>query len=719
MIVESEMKINPHTPLEIHFQKIMNRFLPHYQELLNLDFTDTFNFSFRLLLQKKIFPNEISFTEFLNLLKFYVAINSVVENSFLLRENILACFENILQFFESLDSISSDFLATADFLEFLPFLEFIFKEKPWNQISRINFAKCLGKMHEKISDLNSKSINNFYKTKIDYLLGLIKKIENSHNSHNSYVSNNSSNNDEKIKESKENISEFLEKNKNIFSPKLETIPSEKIKLENSKINIGYQNINSNYNIKNNINNNTKTQGDIAKTKLEKENDQQSNLNTKLADKNVATYIIPESSAFKNEVYPKLTSKAKKYNDNHFERTTFIKNFLSCLKIKEQDIHNKLQNVAVANYENKRKKYEEIILYLDLKKLKNLLNVYFPMHSVYLIGSVRTGLLYDIKNRDTCVDLLLLPNVYNLPVSHSQMAKCLNECCKSLGTLDTIIKKLEYLNKLNDHPFKFLELEKVKEDVLKDFYINFKLENREFSNKPPLSVNFIIYNERLRLSSGLICKFFHNNEVLRILHTFFQEILISKLKLIKRRRDLSNLIIAFINSREKLYSETKKIKNVYCLSHKDKSLNKVRNSEMVPNFVKCFMYECDESLIKDKLKDSNLGELVLEFLRFFINYMNYIKNDYNKVVNKKFKPCNGFDYLETNYRDYLYGEKVEYYVLDHEFMKEFYQYEKIKYDNQFCKIIDNLEDIYFKICESSDKIQSYEHILDNIIENNFK
>jgi hypothetical protein len=103
------------------------------------------------------------------------------------------------------------------------------------------------------------------------------------------------------------------------------------------------------------------------------------------------------------------------------------------------------------------------------------------------------------------------------------------------------------------------------------------------------------------------------------------------------------------------------------------------------------------------------------LRYFINYFIYIKNDYNRSVNKNFLSCKGFDYLEERFKYYLYGEKVENYILDHEFLKEFYEYPKIKYDNEFCKTIDNLEDIYFKICENAEKISSFDQILENINE----
>jgi hypothetical protein len=647
---------------------ILADFIKTDTELINQELYDYYNFSLYSGLLLENFDS-LNFNDKFQVLKLYISINSSYPSLFF-HSTILKHLDLIIKhldepeyFFRSKDNL----VTLRNLLEFFPILKSIVTKFTITE----EVSECLdamGYINEKVSEYND-TLNQFNKEEIKFYLKL--------NSRNKIKNVNF------IKKINNNIPELKDVSS---SPKLTPSISEPVEKPPVLTIIKEQNSIGNIDI---------SHDDVPVRK--------------------ASYP-KEYSSTKDK---SLSAKTKKYNMNHFERESFVDKYLNSLNVKESTIHNMLTKVASSNYENKRKNYEEIIEYLDFPNFKRIINDKFKNHSVYLIGSCRTGLLMDIKDRRTSVDLLLLPDVYQNPKINPKWA--LTEFMKTFNTIEGIMNILHSLNTVKDSPFVFMNLEKVSDSDLQKFFCNFDIMNKKFPDRPTLNVNFIIYNEKLKLSSDILAKFFYKNPTLQSLHMFFQEILITKLKLISRRRDLSNMIIAFLDSREKVFAYTPKHKNCFSLSFKEPAVINtphIKKAHLAPSNIHAYNFDFNENIMKDIMngnKCKNLGELILEFMRYFINYLEYIKNDYNRYNNKNFLSCKGFDILEKQFKHHLYGDKSQFYILDHEFLKEFYNYPKRIYDNDFCKKIDYLEELYFKLCENAEKITNYSQIIDNISE----
>lgn len=413
----------------------------------------------------------------------------------------------------------------------------------------------------------------------------------------------------------------------------------------------------------------------------------------------------------------LNSKTKNYNKTHFTRAGF-ENYIKCHNLNIKQIYYMLENISFENFETKRAKYENLMEHLDIGNLKEVFNKKFREHTVYLIGSSRSGLLVDISNCKTTIDLLLLPNVYEGDRKNINFSNFINSLG---GNIEGILKILQSINGDTDskskNQFTLFNLNKIQDSDLANFYCNFDLIN----NKHPetaFNINLHFYKEKLKLTSDILVKYFFKNPILRALHFFFQEILISKIMLLNNRQQLSYLILAFLNSNYKIFKDENKSKRkCYTLAfnnyYNQNSKYLTKSSLMIENET-LFLYEGNQEAY-EKLKHIPVGELILEFLRYVTNYFVFLKNDYNRKNNEKFINCKGFDQLNELYFEMLHGKNMNYYALNHDFLLAVYEYHKVFYDGTFCKKVDALEDLYFKICENADKARNitYKVILENI------
>jgi hypothetical protein len=417
----------------------------------------------------------------------------------------------------------------------------------------------------------------------------------------------------------------------------------------------------------------------------------------------------------------LKAKTKNYNNNHFTREIFLEKFLRPLNVKESVIHKTLSEVAF-NYFQKIKieKIDPVIDYLNFPYLRKVFSNYFPEHLIFLIGSIRSRLLYDTDQNPATIDLLLLPNIYH--PENKTVSSNISDHIKVFKNLNGILKILNKINANKALTHEFLNLDKVQDSQLECFYVNFDMQNKMNKSRPYINTNLIFYDEKVKMSSDISTFVFFKNLKLQALHVFFQEITMNSLKLIKSRRDLSVLIFSYLNKTYKLDNMPKE-KSFRNLSFRDlsdgtlESSKKVaknfKNSELVEeSYVYSYTEFSKQSL--NLVNEIELGELILEFFRYVINYFTYLKNQYNIRINKNFPPCKGFDYLKEKFHENIYNSNESYNLINHLFViDEVLSLSKKDYDFVFCKKLNALEEIYFKICENSDKIKSMNQIIANI------
>jgi hypothetical protein len=645
------------------------------------EFLDIFNFSlyYSLVAPKSQLTQICSFKEINQNLKKFISLNK--NNTPLFYHSTI--YRSLLNFNKLLDDYNSFFKFNENLVSLKELLEFI--PELYNKLT-LDYKKEVGGLintcieqiqliYSKLNNLNNKC-NNLNKNEINFLLNfynknsLDKKIEKNGNGH---------------------ITQIAKKKENI-----NTINNKDI-LNNDPSSI------KNTNILNNINGNGRKYSFITNESDVKNLIHLDDINNARIYNN---YILDDN-------FIVLKAKTKKYSINHFTKESFSVKYLKTSGIKENSIHHILKRVALDYYENKvSKNIDSIKESIDYEELYKIFAHYFRDHRICVIGSSRAGLLYELNNKTPSIDLLLLPD----------QSKPMEEQIKQLNNnLDGILSLLNRWSKRKDVTHLIKNLDKVKDEHLMNFYCNFNIVNNKLNSE--LNVNLIFYDEKLKRTSDIIREIFSKNPQLKAMHVFFQEIFISKIKLIKSRRDLSYLMVTFFDSEYNIFNDNLKKRNFYILGFKDcesgsisdmKNVSKyfIRKDLISKNYTYLYPELMQESL--KKLNKINLGELMLEFFRYAINFFIYIKNEYSNRINQNFQACKGFDYLKEKYYDKIFSNS-QYNLINLNFMHEVLYYHKRDYDNGYCKRVDSLEEIFFKICENTDKITSISQILENINE----
>lgn len=111
---------------------------------------------------------------------------------------------------------------------------------------------------------------------------------------------------------------------------------------------------------------------------------------------------------------------------------------------------------------------------------------------------------------------------------------------------------------------------------------------------------------------------------------------------------------------------------------------------------------------DKLNSINPGELILEFLRYMLNFITYLKI---KFFEKGSSLCKYLDFFKSifNY-DYLQNES---YLFNINFMFDYLQLKQEEFIQKMKIFLEKFQSIFFKICQNSGKISNYNQIISNI------
>jgi hypothetical protein len=722
---------------------IMDFILENEEVFQGEDFTDVLNFTiFNFISCLENTNSKVIFIQVFRNLKIYVSINmsneteepplffyTTIYKSLLYMNKLIMDFHKFLKFSNELNII--------EILEYMPQLFHTLKFKKSNDILReetINQIKIIYDLFNNLYtsyDVFKKAeiafylyrTNPFMKKAIqnDYNIKIIKKSEEIPKINELVNSENNNNNinftfaNQKILNSQKspNLNSNFVIDNLMFNSKFNTninLIANPNNLNSSSCDITDVSV-SNQQIKNNISiltdcfseDKDSIKRDEISIKEEKENyenefrlvsDKNIDCDNKIEifdnKKNMEGYY--KSKKNENQIYhnqniiyqpKKLSSKVKKFTEYHFDKIKFNKKFLTVFDIFEKDIHLMLENVATNLFYEEKNFCDKEKSNLEFEKLKEEFSKLFNNYTLHLIGSLSCDIYSNLPGR-TSIDFLLLPDEKRTETYFPDLSEF-----------------LDILSRFNHSNSKY-QLCETFSDETQQHHGDYILTNTLYSknNDKYFNANFFIHKENLKFSNDYFQEIFSICENLKILHVFMQEILIAKIGFCYNRYDITLTILSFLDFYSKILRKEIEIPVSLEYLNPENSENKVVEEYF-------FYFEISKEKLLE-LNKINLGELILEFLRYFLNYMTYVKNKYNK------NRCKGYEYLDGIFNiEYLNGKTK--YLFCHEFVKEFYKLSQEEFINGFMTRFNKLEEIFFIICENSKLIKRYNDITSNIPE----
>ena len=160
----------------------------------------------------------------------------------------------------------------------------------------------------------------------------------------------------------------------------------------------------------------------------------------------------------------------------------------------------------------------------------------------------------------------------------------------------------------------------------------------------VTVHLYAYNMIYGYSSFFIKKVYSTLKNVSKLHSFFETILLRELPFLKSNYEISLLIINFLQTNYKIFSEKCEDKKfTYFAYDKSKYHGFITNFPMLMQYKTLFFFEFDEEKINN-IKQKSLLELVNEFHKFICKYLEYISFDGNQIEFKR----NEFNIFKENY-----------------------------------------------------------------------
>ena len=160
----------------------------------------------------------------------------------------------------------------------------------------------------------------------------------------------------------------------------------------------------------------------------------------------------------------------------------------------------------------------------------------------------------------------------------------------------------------------------------------------------VTVHLYAYNMIYGYSSFFIKKVYSTLKNVSKLHSFFENILLREFPILKSNYEISVLIINFLQTNYKIFSEKCEDKKfTYFAYDKSKYHGFITNFPMLMQYKTLFFFEFDEEKINN-IKQKSLLELVNEFHKFICKYLEYISFDGNQIEFKR----NEFNIFKENY-----------------------------------------------------------------------
>jgi len=156
---------------------------------------------------------------------------------------------------------------------------------------------------------------------------------------------------------------------------------------------------------------------------------------------------------------------------------------------------------------------------------------------------------------------------------------------------------------------------------------------EYSFKT-VTVHLYAYNMIYGYSSFFIKKLYSTLKNIGKLHLFFERILLQELPILKSNYEISILILNFLQSNYKIFSEKCEDKKfTYFAYDKSKNYGFLTNFPLLMQYKTLFFFEFDDERL-NTIKQKNVVELVKEFHAFICKYFEYIFFDGKKYDIKR-------------------------------------------------------------------------------------
>ena len=156
---------------------------------------------------------------------------------------------------------------------------------------------------------------------------------------------------------------------------------------------------------------------------------------------------------------------------------------------------------------------------------------------------------------------------------------------------------------------------------------------EYSFKT-VTVHLYAYNMIYGYSSFFIKKLYSTLKNVGKLHLFFERILLQELPILKSNYEISILILNFLQSNYKIFSEKCEDKKfTYFAYDKSKNYGFLTNFPLLMQYKTLFFFEFDDEHL-NTIKQKNVVELVKEFHAFICKYFEYIFYDGKKYDIKR-------------------------------------------------------------------------------------
>ena len=142
----------------------------------------------------------------------------------------------------------------------------------------------------------------------------------------------------------------------------------------------------------------------------------------------------------------------------------------------------------------------------------------------------------------------------------------------------------------------------------------------------VTVHLYAYNMIYGYSSYFIKKLYSTLKNVGKLHLFFERILLQELPILKSNYEISILILNFLQTNYKIFSEKCEDKQfTYFAYDKSKNFGFLTNFPLLMQYKTLFFFEFDEERL-NAIKQKNIVELVKEFHKFICKYFEYIFYD---------------------------------------------------------------------------------------------
>jgi len=426
--------------------------------------------------------------------------------------------------------------------------------------------------------------------------------------------------DEKIKMGKNNVVKnvynnfyhFLDINENeIVIPNNKKNPpilySNKEEKEPNTINVNINNVNGSLNIDNNIkssiiNNNSslvKPKGNKASPPPKNNPIKKEIFQTDIKNKiNINNEESSNNKNIKNNLMGKYLSPENRKNVNNEIKTfgKYVKGIINKVNkfINFEEMKKAIKTKLPGNY------LMQIGSFLYMTPFPDLSNINVDL----LISRQNTSNYYIKKYFDTFEAFKNIPDV-----------KCSFFCLnKDQYFYDCLEKNKSFFHLTRTHI--------VEEEALVEY--SFKT----------VTVHLYAYNMIYGYSSFFIKKLYSTLKNVGKLHLFFERILLQELPILKSNYEISILILNFLQSNYKIFSEKCEDKKfTYFAYDKSKNYGFLTNFPLLMQYKTLFFFEFDDERL-NTIKQKNVVELVKEFHVFICKYFEYIFYDGKKYDIKR-------------------------------------------------------------------------------------